>query len=616
MPFDTDILASGAGHPDAYPPSLADIAHRSLIEWFASDGHRPSPAQWEAILDLLDHLESATNQSVEKAVYVSAIPAGTGKSASLASFAAALCDSPGCGGAGMLILCNRVTEVHDMAEALQPHRGKLCVIVGRDNTAELAMGDHAEADQAQIVISTQAALKETLRAVRHFDDAGRYFYRGARRAVIAWDESLAFNRPVMLDGDTIGGLAKAMGRQTPEARIALLEWQLALARSPTGECTIPDFGALGVDFRRLEADAGDHDDLVAQAKALGIISGGTGWVIRDNTQASTMVTYVPEIPGSLMPVVVTDASAARGVHHASYAQMETHRPVIYLKEAAKTYRNLTLRIVPTAASRSVYRDRTSPRGRDLIDMGVRYIRSVAPAEVLVVSYRTYMVMRGVEQRTIEAAINARLTEDECRRVRHVTYGRHTATNDHKHVRHVLLMGLNFVPRAATYATSGAALNKPMRTANPSDHPTEDQVDEMRTGMLRDTTMQALLRGHARMGMDGDCGEMEAVIAQTKQTGLTEADYRGMFPGATIREDHTLLPAKPLRGRLKALSEIVAARLAAGEREMTNPSLYDALGMSRQNFAKIVKGPEWQDWVTAMGLHPQPLKGGVMGLRME
>lgn len=615
MPFDTDILAPAASRFDALPPSLADTAHRSLADQFARSGHRPSAEQWDAILDLLDHLENAANRSVEHAVYVSAIPAGTGKSASLAAFATALCLSPSHDGAGMLILCNRVTEVRDMAEALQSHRAKLCVIVGRVHTDVLAMGDHTAADHAQLVIATQASLRETLRAVRHFDDATRYFYRGGRRDVIAWDEALAFNRPVMLDGDTIGGLAKAMGRQSPAARIALIEWQLTLAKSKPGQCAVPDFKALGVDFHRLEDDAGDHDELVAQAKALGIISGGEGWVIRDNTQASTMVTHVPEIPDSLLPVVVTDASAARGVHHASYAQMQTNRRVIYLQEAGKTYRNLTLRIVPTAASRSVYRDKAGHKGRDLIDMAVRYIRSVAPAEVLVISYKTWLVMRGVEERTISAAINARLTEEERQRVRHATYGSHTATNDHKHVRHVLLMGLNFVPPAATYATSGAALNKPMRTADPADHPSEEQVNQMRIGMLRDTTMQALLRGHARMGVDGDCGEMEAVIPQVRQTGLTDADWRGMFPEAKIVGDRTLLPMKPLKGRLKALGEIVARRLAPGEKEMSNTSLYEEMRMAQPNFAVLAKKPEWQAHIARLGLNPQKLPGKVMGLRL-
>ena len=138
---------------------------------------------------------------------------------------------------------------------------------------------------------------------------------------------------------------------------------------------------------------------------------------------------------------------------------------------------------------------------------------------------------------------------------------------------------------------------------------------MRIGMLRDSTLQAILRGNARMGVGGDCGAMEAVIPQTRQTGLSDDDYRGMFPGAVIVTDKTLMPAKPLRGRLQKMAELVTARLGAGDHEISNPSIYEPLGIDRRDFAKLVKKSEWQEWVAALGLAPRPLRGNVMGLRV-
>jgi hypothetical protein len=592
---------------------LAATARASLVSLFGGAGHRPSTDQWAAVDDLLQHMERAAHGELQRAVYVSAIPAGTAKSTSIAAFAKALMSDPEHAETGMLITCCRVEECAAMAEALRDHRSKLCIIVGRANTSVLAMGDHTEANAAQVVVSTQAALRQTLKATERFADAGRYHYRGQRRAVLCWDESISFHRPVVLDGDTVGSLSKAMRRQSGEAANALLEWAAVLARAPTGRCAVPDFAGMGVDWFRLEDDVSDRDELVAQAAALTVISGGAGWVLRDNLQ-SALVTHVPELPPCLLPVIVTDASAAKGVHRASYDQMATTRPVVHLKAAEKTYTNMTVRIVPTAASRSTYRDKASPRGRDLIEMAVRYIRSVAPEEVLVVGYKNYMRIKGVAETTIATAIQARLTEDERSRVRHLSWGRHTATNAYKHVRHVVLMGLNFLPMAASYAASGAALEKPMRSDDPSDHPTEEQVEDIRRGMLRDSTLQAILRGNARLGVDGDCGEMEVVIPQTKQTGLSADDYAGMFPGAVMKVDHTLMPQKPLRGRMKDLADLVAGRLAAGEREITNPSLYESLGIARQDFAKLVKRPEWQQWVAAVGLLPCTLAGRMMGLR--
>ena len=137
---------------------------------------------------------------------------------------------------------------------------------------------------------------------------------------------------------------------------------------------------------------------------------------------------------------------------------------------------------------------------------------------------------------------------------------------------------------------------------------------MRIGMLRDDTLQAILRGNARKAEDADCGTMEVVVFQSRQTGLKEADWRGMFPGVVLKEDRLLMPAKPLKGKLKALSEIVVQRLGEGDRELSNKSMATELGMLQPNFSALVKKPEWQAWVAAMGLKPEPLKGNTMGLR--
>ena len=72
-------------------------------------------------------------------------------------------DNPIYADTGMLITVNRITEAEDMAKALGQHRAKLCVITS--DAATNALGAHETADKAQVVISTQAALKLTLKAL-------------------------------------------------------------------------------------------------------------------------------------------------------------------------------------------------------------------------------------------------------------------------------------------------------------------------------------------------------------------------------------------------------------------------------------------------------------------
>ena len=576
-------------------------------------GHAPSDEQWGAIRDLLDHLEGAAHGNLRTALHVSTIPAGVGKSQAVAAFARALMQSPGHDFEGMLILVNRIAEAEDMAARLAAHRTKVCIFTSRPDVND--MGDHMVADHAQVCITTQAALKVTFRELHGapFGDASKFHYRGARRAVVAWDESFAFNRPVTLDADTAGGLARAMRRQSDDAANMLKRWTSDLDNCAGGLCSVPDFEGvgMGIDFRRLEDDVGDNDELVAQAKALAVVSGDVGFVTRQGT-ASILITHYPEIPPSLMPVVVTDASARV---NQSYTQMAQRIPLVWLKDAPKTYQNMTIRIVPTAASRSVYRDTKTFRGRELIDMAVRYIESVPGDDVLVIGYRGRFTIRGLDQpahdASLERALKDRLKPEDRDRVKYLAYGRHTATNAFKDVRRVLLLGLNFVPKAAGHAASGAALDLDLI----DNHPTTDQIKDMREGMLMDSTLQALLRGHARVSVGGDCGVMEAVVPQTTQTGLSRLAYASMFPGAHIVLDNLLLPARPLRGRLKALDTIVVRRLRAGEREMTNGSICSEMRMSDRNFRALVQRPEWQERRAQLGLNPQKLTGRKMGLRL-
>jgi hypothetical protein len=594
---------------------LAATAYTTLRAFFVANDHHPSTEQWAAITDLLRHLEMAANGKVEEAVYVSAIPAGTGKSQSLRAFASALCSSPAHAHVGMLILVNRVEEIQDMADKLEEHRSKLCIIVGRDNAYKVAgLASHAEADQAQVCLSTQAALKEALKVpFLGFAGAERFHYKGQRRAVVCWDEAIAFRRPVVLNQFGVGSLMAAMARQSLTEAQKLATWVATLGQNP--EERVPYF--TGIDFPTLEEATAKDDDLQAQAVALGVAQGETVMVRRDNFTGMTLVSHVPEIPASLQPVFVTDASAAEGVNHESYVQMNRNSSlrIIPLLAAKKTYSNLTLRVVDTAASRSVFREQNSTKGRDLIDTAVRFIRSKPDQDVLVVGYKSIFRMKGVGLKTIQEAITDLLTEEERVRVRHVTYGNHTATNEHQGVRNLLLMGLNFRPSTYSFASSAAAQDKALKPDDLNSHPTEADVTKMALGMLKDTTLQALLRGHARKADKGDCGVMEAVILQAAKSGLTDAQYREMFPAVEIVHDTTLLPRKPLKGKLKALADIVTRRMAAGEREMANPDLYGDLGMAKQNFGRLVKNPVWQDWMASMGLLVTTLKGGMLGLRV-
>jgi len=76
----------------------------------------------------------------------------------------------------------------------------------------------------------------------------------------------------------------------------------------------------------------------------------------------------------------------------------------------------------------------------------------------------------------------------------------------------------------------------------------------------------------------------------------------------------LMPLKELKGNLKRLADRVMKLRENGLTEIPNSLIYESLGIDRMAFAKLVKKPEWQAWVAAMGFNPQRLRGNVMGLK--
>lgn len=614
IPLDPGLYADMA---EMMPDCVTTAALADLAATFRSRTHSPSIEQWEALQDLMCHYGESVDGRLKPAVYVSALPPGTGKSSAVQSFARALCANPLYATRGLVIAVQRLDEVADMAEQLEAIRDRMAIVVGvrKQNEVVKLLGDLSDTpENAQVIVTTQSSLRNSLQGGREFNEATRYLFKGRTRTVL-WDEALAFNRPVPLSSDRALALCEAVGRASVDGDAANVyrQWAAKLVLEAAGEHEVPIFD--GTNWATVEGLVEGQDTLIATAKAVVSLAGRRVSVRKDNTSGAVLLAQYREIPESILPVIVTDASGAPDVGGVRYTQMaRKDRPVVYLRTATKTYANLTLSLVHRAASRSTFSDkRQAGRAAELRDLAVSVIRRFAPEPVLVLTFGGRMKMPGLSQFTVKEAVEAVLTDEEKARTSWLTWGNHTASNEHKLTKHVLVLGLNYTTPLMAHAASGAALDLPMHTLDPADNPTEEQVAAMAKAMLRESTVQGLLRGHARMGVDGDCGECIAVVVGHPQSGHSDAEWRSMFPGVKLVDDVANGPM-PLKGRLGELASLVERLFAEGAREVSNATMMRALGMSKGNFSTLVKKPEWQRWITSKGIYPGYLKGKQMGLR--
>ena len=134
---------------------------------------------------------------------------------------------------------------------------------------------------------------------------------------------------------------------------------------------------------------------------------------------------------------------------------------------------------------------------------------------------------------------------------------------------------------------------------------------LKVAALRDSVMQAALRGSARRCQDdGDCGRMSLTIVMAKQTGLGMPDLKAMFPQATDRTDTAILgDAKELTGRPADYIRCIKVRLDRGELEVTNGDLREDLGgMDKNNFNRMVKRIDLRAALANLGLIGTMLSG--------
>ena len=181
--------------------SLSQRAFERVQAQFQTFGHVPSAEQLVAIRDLLDHLELAADGNLpsNSKAYVSSIPPGTGKSVSIATFANVLLEDRTRDSVGVLILVSRIAEAHDMATQFEAHKARLCVATSDDEVNNLGSIPKEDVKTAQLCVTTQEALRRAVRkAGRDVSKVECMFFGPARRRVVAWDEALSFQRPVVM----------------------------------------------------------------------------------------------------------------------------------------------------------------------------------------------------------------------------------------------------------------------------------------------------------------------------------------------------------------------------------------------------------------------------------
>lgn len=563
---------------------LADQALLNLRHYFKnSTEHCPSAAMYEALREMLGVLEEMAEGSCVSSYYLSPLDCGVGKTSAIIEFTKVLLGSPRHSDASVLLCIARLDEIKLVADKMGLSASDYAVFTADDDCNALGRGKD-DAGQARVLFTTQAMIEKRCDG-KPFGSVRAFQYRGAPREVRIWDEAILPGQPVVVSSDDIVSLYKPLRRALPDLVETLEVLTQSLKEAKSGSVIpFPDLMAMHrVNTGKLLAELGKAPEyLKVTAAALALLSGKPCSVCSNGRFGNNALSYRDTLPEGFAPLLITDAS---GRVRTTYRQWEDDRGgLVVLKEAKKTYANLTVHVWNKGGGKSAF---ASDKGGELVNGIAAAINSKPYEKWLVVHHKA----SGLVQ--IEADVLSQVTGDKSR-VQFVNWGRHQATNEFVGVPNVILAGTLFYPDS--YYEAMARMGSDIV---PDELLPKMLLEEVTLGEHRHLILQALCRGSVRNSLGADCAPCNAYIIASKRSGISKA-LPDIFP------DCTVLDWKPservLRGKVSLAAAFVVQQLETRPHGLIAFSdVQAAIGMNdRRNFKKRIRKSD--DFVEALSQH--------------
>lgn len=569
---------------------ILDMTHDLFEKW----GHGPSSDHWKGLAQIAGTYESmATGRfgSIQKNYrYMSSLPPGMGKTTVAVQGTKALLADPEFEGVGVIYFLSRLEEIKTLATLMDLPKEDFGAITSDEEIN--ALGNPIP-ERARVLFTTQQRLEAYSKNGTPFADMKELRFRGKPRQVRIWDEAILPSMALTIGELDLLRLLKELQPVSPELSSELKRFALSLENHEGDRITMPDIDKTGTDldaFRSCFIHSSDKDI----AEQFWYLSGHVVRVRRDEYSGNITLGYEDILPSDLAPMLILDAS---GGLRKTYRFWEDDRGELYrLHSPQKSYAGLRIHHWNKGAGKKKHRD--SKTVAEIADGVVRMVAGIPEDEpVLIVHHK---VKAGKSQADIVKAIGGKLPS-RSGSVYFVNWGRHTATNEFKDVRHVILAGtLQYDP--ASYEAMGRGAKK---ASVDDDFSSEDFV-ETRVGEISHHIFQAAGRGSIRKTVNGACPEgcnLYAVFSSRGGTGFPVDQLKVIFPDAEVLDWQPDGPdvQKRLAGKVGCAVEFVVANVSSGM-VVTTADARGFLGMSRSNFkSDVMDHPDFKSAIALEGI---------------
>jgi hypothetical protein len=438
-------------------------------------------------------------------------------------------------------------------------------------------------DEAQVLFTTQAKLLHLSRFRPNFAYNENFHYLGVPRQVRIWDESILPIDTLTLAPEQIETVAdwlfnigqyehailtrdfahvlrgKAHDSIVKVPALPPLkrteEEERGIIIHDPGSTTVRIFGAVMVigeggklrpatkeEAAEFEADEAEREALEQAWSILTALGGREVRVYRDEHSGAVMISSRDVLPRLFAPLLVLDANADK---RAIYRQWRASVGLHHLYSPKKTYHNLTIHFADLRAGKEAHRN--SAHRLALVEAAVAAFEEALRlgADRVLFLYNKPEKPSQDMRKLIRKEIKKR--GDDPDQADFLTWGMHKATNDFRHVKHVVAVGVMQAPLYEITALARGVGRVPVH--RPIDR---QKVEEVRQSEILHTLFQGVGRSAVRKTVNGDVPEgchLWLIASPRGHMHFPRERLPEWFPGSHV-EDWDPFPCKLRGGRHK------------------------------------------------------------------
>ncbi len=544
--------------------SLTDLLRNSLIRGHSSFKEFSSEP-------LFGDFEKALNGDARKEFVIFPSEPGRGKSRGVQKFISTF-KSRGFtpGGEGVIVFLSTKREILDYISGIKLSHGDYAVLDSQSPVDRVVMyGGSLNVNSAPILfMTTQLLYSQCGDSFEKFEPA---FFAGKPRRLRIWDEEFKPADIVTVSVDDIAQMRVSVRADFPHLAMILDEFEAALRAAPSGgELAVPTtFDCQGPYTRGLLT--------LNQKVLLQSISGKVGSVSTSRSINSLAVER-RRLPEDLAPIFVLDASARVTANYQIMKKAGLNVNVTSCQP--HSYENAHFHCMKIGVGRSNLSRHESVRKRMLTEVEAK-INEDTDEPIIVV----YNNVRGFDIPTLVSNVTT-----NPHRVKYVKWGDHKASNDFRHIKKVICLGVMRLPDVGYTSTHMACLGR-----------VEDQAADshrMRESHTFSSMLQAFARSNMRNGADGKCGECSIYIIDSEH--FMPDLLRYTFPRCNVH-DWKGVTTKLCKTQVRILAYLKACSredLIVGIKRTT---IYKDLGLDRSNFSTWVNARDFQIEAARMSL---------------